>query len=108
LTEKNSSPSTFEGATTSCGISANFKADIGGGWYASYFTMKDWTGVSFGISNGVGESVNDGSSGVTHSGSVLLNNEVPTTDLSLSDRIFNFISPVASGVGTSIKKAIEQ
>ncbi len=106
LTDDNSKPSTFAGATTSYGISQNFKAEIGGGWNASLFTMTDWKGISFGISGGVGGTVNVGAAGVTNSGSVLLNNEVPTKDRSLLDRGFNAVSPISSGVGTFIKRKL--
>jgi len=106
LTDDNSKPSTLAGATTSYGISQNFKAEIGGGWNASLFTMTDWKGISFGISGGVGGTVNVGAAGVTNSGSVLLNNEVPTKDRSWLDRGFNAVSPIASGIGTFIKRKI--
>jgi RHS repeat-associated protein len=76
------------------------------GMAATDVIITDWKGVSFGISSGVGATFNAGAVGVTNSGSVLLNNEVPTKDRSLLDRSFNAVSPIASGVGTFIKRKI--
>ena len=106
LTDDNSKPSTFAGATTSYGISQNFKAEIGGGWNASLFTMTNWKGISFGVSGGVGGTFNIGAAGVTNSGSVLLNNDIPTKDRNWLDKGYNNANPISSGIGTFLKRKL--
>ena len=103
LTDENSKPSTFAGSTSSIGVSQDLKVGVGAGWNMSAFSMTDWVGISFGVNVGVGGSVNAGAINVTNSGSVLLNSEVPTKDRSFSDKMYNAISPILSGIGTYIK-----
>jgi len=106
MTNKNSAPSTFAGATSSYGVSQDLKDVVGGGWNASIFTMDDWKGISFGVIAGVGQSANAGTANAGQSTSVLLNNEIPTKDRSWADRIFNAQAPILSGVGTYVKRKL--
>ncbi|WP_131539558.1 hypothetical protein [Pedobacter nototheniae] len=92
-------PSTFEGETSSVGVSADLKAIVGGGFNVSGFSMTSgWKGISVGVSAGVGESVNAGSVNKGISNSKLLNSEIPTAKRSFADRYFNQQNPIATGI----------
>jgi len=65
-----------------------------------------WSGISFGLSGGIGESVNLEAVTKGNSNSILLNTVKPTKDRGIVDRAFNYLNPVLSGTIDYLRKKL--
>ncbi|MGK4793132.1 RHS repeat domain-containing protein, partial [Elizabethkingia anophelis subsp. anophelis] len=105
-------PTSYEGAASSVGLSADIKYIVGGGANINLFSGSGknpgWKGVSLGVSVGIGAGANVGSGNVTLSKTRLINDVKPTAERSLLDRITNSLNPVASAVATGTVNKIKQ
>ena len=104
-------PQGFAGTTYSYNFSADVKDVAGGGFTIAGFSSvenpfsgKGWKGISVGVSAGVGFTANAGSIGQQISKTTLLNNIVPTSQRSYSDKISNTLFPVTSSIIQAIRK----
>jgi RHS repeat-associated protein len=106
-------PIDYAGPSISVGVSAGAKFLAGGGVSAKYFDMRGsaktgWQGVSMSVSTGVGVGGNLGSVTGSISNTSMVNVMQPTSQRSLSDRVFNRVNPVGSAIYTGAMSRVKR
>src|SRR5690554_650821 len=107
--EGNRKPESFQGKTSTYGLSFNAKKIVGGGisFYGFQSEDKRWTGIGVGLSGGAGVGGKVGAWSRGEASSVMLSNQKPTIERSRMDRIINksgFLPMVSQALFQYIKK----